>query len=192
MSYWVQGNSWSYSLVDSSRSHRASVLMWGLEFKYFPLFLVFGESDQLSSIQAPLCWSWSLRPRLVLLFVSKSTVNPPHWLPWNISIQDFLTNLQQLSSKVRRVHVLWHPVSNPVESCGTQDLNLNPVSQFQITLAKIKAVTEMPLSRQHISVYVWTGNMNLKSLVIEVHICRDEPLVAFEVSAALWNKVKQE
>lgn len=157
---------------------------WGFNISHY--FCCLGRQTHICTV--PLCWSWSLRPNLVLLFVGKSTVNLLHQLPWNISIQDFPTNLQQLSSKVRRVHVPWHSSFKP---CGTQGLNLIPILQFQITLAKINAVTEMTLSRQHISVYVWANNMDLKSLVIKVHICRDEPLVAFEVSAALWKKVKQ-
>lgn len=66
--------------------------------------------------------------------------------------------------------------------------SLTPHSHFQFTLAKIKAATEIPLSRQHIPVCVWMADRNLESPAIRVLIQRDEPRVTFEVSAALWNK----
>lgn len=79
-----------------------------------------------------------------------STVNPFHWLPLNTSIQDFPTNCSNSAAKLEEstcFDTQIQTLCNLVEPCGTQDLNLIPVSQFQITLAKIKAVTEMALSR---------------------------------------------
>lgn len=43
---------------------------------------------------------------------------------------------------------------------------------FQITPAKIKAVPEVPVSGQHIPVYVWRGETSLESPVVKVHVQR--------------------
>lgn len=49
---------------------------------------------------------------------------------------------------------------------------MTPASHFQIALAKIKAVTEIPLSGQHIPVYIRRADTSLESPVIKVHVQR--------------------
>lgn len=58
---------------------------------------------------------------------------------------------------------------------------MTPASHFQIILAKIKAVSEISLSGQHIPIFVWRAGTNLESPVIKVHVQR-------WASCSVWNK----